>query len=395
MDDDGREQLNTVLSTGLDNIGRSSEYSVYIFTQPDRAIEILNWLCSNDADLFVEVTAITYYRKVAESLNRAQIPMPFVAFEDIQNSIAGDDLFIVATNCNGAVVADLKKRSIVNIIEIPEIPEPASAKKFTDEVVPGSGITKYSLWQGEQSSVDTEDFESYIAAPINRSDILIDQNIVINSVPKSGTVWMMAMLAQLLDIDSISQIHLAHVNDIHDVENRAPYCLGTVVVVRDLRDVVVSWFHEVSRLDHKVGFSSPRYPELEEFYFEHLLGLLQSNPRYNGGDLEGWLDLVTGRAYPLIRYEDMVVSASPSLEKILKFWKISVPENAIADAVKSCAFSNLTSENDAPSGRAGESIEDRHLRGGRVGDWIDVLPESVVDDIERRFVGYQTRLGYQ
>lgn len=240
---------------------------------------------------------------------------------------------------------------------------------------------------------DQTAFERYVAPAISRRTIDPHHRFVVNSVPKSGTVWMMAMLAHLLQIDLDSQVCVSHVCDVAEFWSD-PSVLGTVTVVRDMRDVVISWFHEVARDDCRAGFAAPRYPDVEAFYFEYLLGFLRSSPRYAHGHFEDWLDAVSARSVPIVRYEDMIVDTPAALRKVLNFWKITIPEEAISETTTACSFANIRKTAVARSRFVAGMIQSGHLRRGAVGSWREELPASVADDVMRQFGAYQARLRY-
>jgi hypothetical protein len=249
---------------------------------------------------------------------------------------------------------------------------------------------------GETDGRDREeaDFVRYVAPPMSLADLGSRFRVTVNSVPKSGTVWMAAMLAHLLGLDVDRQVVLTHVNDIR-AGRLDPDLQGTVVVVRDLRDVVVSWHHELVRSDARCGFPGPRYPTAEAFYFEHFIGLVRSSPRYAHGRLEEWLDYVTGRGYPLVRYEDMMADPSAALGKVLRFWKIDVPAEAIVETAAAHAFARMPATVARTPGFVRRMVQAGHLRRGVVGSWRDELPAAVQDDIASRFGEYQSRGGYR
>lgn len=235
------------------------------------------------------------------------------------------------------------------------------------------------------------DFEAYIRPRISPADIPREAVFIVNSVPKSGSVWMIEMLAHLLQLDPGDRFVLSHVTDVHaDIASNP--ALGTVALVRDLRDVVVSWFHETLRADRAAGFAAPRYPTIDAFYFEMLLGLLRLSPRFGHGRLEEWLDFVTGSGLPLVRYEDLLADTAASLRKVLRFWKIDVSAAAIE---RTAALHTYDAARTAVSPALIHGpLSAAHRRKAVAGVWREELPEPVLRDITERFGGFQARLGY-
>nr|WP_305907524.1 sulfotransferase domain-containing protein [Methylomarinum sp. Ch1-1]MDP4520285.1 sulfotransferase domain-containing protein [Methylomarinum sp. Ch1-1] len=204
---------------------------------------------------------------------------------------------------------------------------------------------------------------------------------------------MMAMLERVLGVRANQQITLSHLRDI-EVDWPKPNNHGAVVLVRDMRDVVVSWFHHLSRVDLQNGFSSPRYPNVEDFYFEHFIAQLFGSSRYYFGELEKWLDFVGANSFPVIKYEDLVSDTSASLRKVMNFWKISVPDQALFDIAQEHSFGNMQKNFFDQEGFVADMLKTGHLRSGRVGAWEEEMPTRVAEDINRRFFGYQRRLQY-
>ncbi|KKL67103.1 hypothetical protein LCGC14_2138350, partial [marine sediment metagenome] len=176
-------------------------------------------------------------------------------------------------------------------------------------------------------------FALYTAERVPVSAVAPGDRLIVNSVPKSGSAWVIAMLGTLFGRSADHAPELVHVGDIRTASRGGPV-FGVVVLVRDMRDVVLSWFHETRRNDLRAGFHAPRYPTVEAFYHEHLLGLMHSQPRFDHGPMTAWLDDVTAQGFPLIRYEDLSTDPQSCLTKLANFWKVDVPPERIADAVK-------------------------------------------------------------
>ena len=236
-------------------------------------------------------------------------------------------------------------------------------------------------------------FARYTAAPLSKTDIQSGYKMVVNSFPKSGSVWLVAMLNHLFGQSQANNLQILHVGDLRDARQEGPV-FAVVALVRDLRDVVLSWHHETLRNDVRAGFSEPRYPTVEQFYFEHLIGFIQSEKRFEHGRLTEWLDFVTGRGFPLIRYEDMHHDPSSALRKIMNFWKVTVSDEDILQTVDALRFDRMGEVAEGMGGLIGETVANGHLHRGEVGRWRAELPERVLADIAQRFGEFQARLGY-
>lgn len=236
-------------------------------------------------------------------------------------------------------------------------------------------------------------FARYTAEPVALAEIGAAHRMVVNSIPKSGSVWLAAMLQHLFDHAKADNPQILHVGELRDAGYEQTV-FAVVALVRDLRDVVLSWHHETLRNDLRAGFSVPRYPTVEQFYFEHLIGFIQSEKRFEHGCLTEWLDFVTGRGFPLIRYEDMHHDPSTALRKIMNFWKVIVSDEDILQTVDALRFDRMGEVAAGMGGLIGETVANGHLHRGEVGRWRAELPERVAVDIAQRFGEFQARLGY-
>lgn len=230
--------------------------------------------------------------------------------------------------------------------------------------------------------------------PLAPGAVPADRLFIVNSMPKSGTIWMCAMLEALLGVKTNRQITVSHVGDIEDDWNK-PNNHGAVALVRDMRDVVVSWFHNVQRTDLALGFAAPRYPTIDSFYDEHFLSTIRVGKRFYGGDFERWLDLVGANYIPIIRYEDLSADTPAALRKLATFWRIEVDDETLRHIAAQHGLKTMGNTVAGGTGYVAELVRGGHIRRGRHGGWRDELPERIARDIEQRFAGYQNRLGYR
>lgn len=239
-----------------------------------------------------------------------------------------------------------------------------------------------------------ECFRSYSRAYKSPKAISPPERFFINSFPKSGTIWLMAMIGEALDISTDKHLYLVHGADV-EVAYHSVDLIGGVALVRDLRDVVISWYHEARKNDDQSGFRMSRYPDVSSFYYGYFLGRVEGNPQYHFGDLERWVNYLSARAIPMIRYEDMIQNASGTLQWLFSFWRIDVDEAAIARAVSRTSFSEINHLHGQSDTYVGIRLKAGHARAGTAGGWKGELPQKVVDDIGSRFRSFQERFGYE
>lgn len=227
-------------------------------------------------------------------------------------------------------------------------------------------------------------------APLTAGQIPASTLFVVNSLPKSGSIWLCAMLEEILGVRTREQITLSHVADIEEDWDK-PNNHGAVVLLRDLRDVVVSWFHHCMRSDRQMGFVEPRYPSLGRFYWEYFVGALRGSARYYHGDLDGWIDRMSASHVPILTYEGLCANPAMAVSRLLNAWQISVDPAKVAAAVEICRFASLQDGRQDDHGYVGVMLGRAHLRKGQPGSWQSELPPEVARDISQRFAGYQER----
>ncbi|KJS38588.1 MAG: hypothetical protein VR74_05310 [Hyphomonas sp. BRH_c22] len=238
-----------------------------------------------------------------------------------------------------------------------------------------------------------ECFVSYSRAYKAPEAILPPERFFINSFPKSGTIWLMAMVGEALGISTDKHLYLVHGADV-EVAYHSVSLIGGVALVRDLRDVVISWYHEALRNDHQSGFKMSRYPDVSSFYYGYFLGRVEGNPQYHFGDLARWINYLSARAIPIVRYEDMIQDAAGTLQWLFSFWRIGVDEAAVERAVSRTSLSEINHSYGQTDTYIGDRLRAGHARAGTAGGWKAELSQDVVDDIGNRFRSFQERFGY-
>lgn len=244
-----------------------------------------------------------------------------------------------------------------------------------------------------RSGPTEESFLNYSRAEIDPSGIESDHRLVVNSFPKSGSIWLMAMIGEALSLSTDKHVHLAHGADI-EIALCATGFFGGVALVRDIRDVVVSWYHEAIRADRQAGYPTSRYSDISVFYSEYFIGRIEGNPQYYFGNLERWLDFLSARAIPILRYEDMVSDPGAALSRLMNFWRLDVDRSAITNAVSRMSFDCIKNNVGNDSLYIADRLKSGHARVGGTGGWRKELPKEISKDIEGRFSGFMSRMNY-
>lgn len=163
------------------------------------------------------------------------------------------------------------------------------------------------------------------------------------------------------------------------------------VVIRDLRDTLVSWYFSVK---HSHG----RRDELTDGYVlsyrerfnqcsqeEGLLIALDERMEVIGNIQTSWMkgdDLV-------IRYEDMLVDEHAAFRRIFEHCELDVDPQVRADAVLRHSFESRTGR------KRGEEDVGAHHRKGVAGDWRNHFTPQVTEAFKRRLGHVLLATGYE
>jgi Sulfotransferase domain len=228
------------------------------------------------------------------------------------------------------------------------------------------------------------------------------------SHPKCGRTWLRVMLAKALALHfrlphdaftwlsdvfavrapGVPRIHFTH-DGANDPLRQGPFSARcrryrgkkVVFLARDPRDVMVSYYFQRTRREHRQG-------ELSQLIRDPVWGVDRliefMNEWYVGRDVP--------RAFLLVRYEDLHWDAPAELRKILAFLGLSeVAHTTLQEASEYASFGNMrrlaTSELSHVTMLApvdpGDP-ESHKIRQGRVGGYRDYLAASDVEYLETR-----------
>tara|TARA_Y100000816_G_C25890921_1_gene464798 strand:- start:169 stop:732 length:564 start_codon:yes stop_codon:yes gene_type:complete len=171
--------------------------------------------------------------------------------------------------------------------------------------------------------------------------------------------------------------------------------LGAIYIVRDPRDVLVSYSYFLNRsIDEilKKMTSNDSYEGAElknKFYKKSLLGSWSSH--YNS-----WKKL-DGVKTILVKYEEMIENPHSTFLKVLIYLKnltnIKIDEKKINDTIKQTSFENLKNL-ELKEGYKGNLSPNPFFRSGKVGQWREKLTKEQCQKIEITSKNEMTELGY-
>ncbi len=226
-------------------------------------------------------------------------------------------------------------------------------------------------------------------------------DVFIVSYPKSGNTWVRFLIANLLDQKSgsvdfsnieqkVPDIYknsnldlLKHVSPrfLKSHEYLDPRYRKVIYIVRDPRDVVVSYFHYLIKV-RRITEDRP----LDQFIDNFIKGDISP--------FGSWYENVASWIYTrnrdenflMMRYEDILLDTYQELQKIADFLQMSVDEDCLNRAIVMSSRDNMQQLEKNQShlwvGTRGTRIEVPFVRSGKSGGWKIELPTSCANRIE-------------
>ncbi len=239
-------------------------------------------------------------------------------------------------------------------------------------------------------------------------DRIYPDDVFIVSYPKSGNTWMRFLIGNYLTgnectFENCHRIspdihmnpeHCANVNRPRFIKSHAPYrpqYSNIVYIVRDGRDVAVSYYYHCIRND-QIGPDTPfrsfvemfNEGEVDDFgvWGEHVMGWIE-----NAGSIL------------LVRYEDLQEDAESELRRVLEFAGIEVQKKRLTSAVEASSFENMkkTEVKERELGRI-ENTQDKKvkwfMRKGETKEWKSKFDKKMVNLFNNVHENALDNLGY-
>jgi len=247
-----------------------------------------------------------------------------------------------------------------------------------------------------------------------RNAIILSDDIFLVSYPRSGNTWLRFMIANLLNPDEPTTFLNVdrRVGDIYTRSQQAllrlprprvlkchepfePRYKQVIYVVRDPRDVVVSYYH----WKRKRRAIPDCYP-MQQFVSLFVNGEIDPNLGSWTQNVGTWLTARQNTpGFVLVRYEDLLEDAEEQLARIAQFLECQVTPDQLRQAISLTSVDRMQNLERRQAhlwkGSRGFRQDIMFVRQGRAGSWRSELPESSVIEIERTCGPLMKTLGYR
>jgi len=248
-----------------------------------------------------------------------------------------------------------------------------------------------------------------------RSLAVYPDDTFIVSYPRSGNTWTRFLVANLLypretvsfanierlipDAEAVSSRYLKRIQGPRIIkthqyfDHRYPKVL---YIVRDPRDVLVSYYHFSRKFRH----IADDFP-LEKYVHLIVTGALEATNWGTWAENVGtWLAARHGRStFLLLRYEDMMADTHAELAKVADFFGVGASPEQVQRAIDNSSADRLR---ELEKKESSEWVATRNRRddipfvGTAVaGGWKNKLPPESVAEIESAWGSIMARLGYE
>ena len=247
-----------------------------------------------------------------------------------------------------------------------------------------------------------------------RSLLMLPDDVLLVSYPKSGNTWTRFLLANLLHPEqSVSFANLRYLVPDFDgggtkrdfdrmprpriIKSHGcfdPRYPRVIYIVRDPRDVALSQYH-YHRKRRKIEDDFP----IERFVAQFLTGETWDNASW-GQNVLTWLATREGDPrFLLLRYEDMIADTRCQLKRVAAFLGLHVTDEQIACAVERSSTGKMRKMEEEQSEESGLMKGSRKdlsfVRAASAGGWRSELPPPLVARIEAAWGPIMQHLGYE
>jgi hypothetical protein len=217
-----------------------------------------------------------------------------------------------------------------------------------------------------------------------------DGKLVVFGLPKSGNVWLVSMLTDYFEMPAIAPyddvdrtgIGMCHLPYSEALAERADFVHG-VYIMRDLRDIIVSYFHHAQRADFRESIPNCECQTIEEFYYEWFLPRIA--PHHGVHD---HAEQFAQRGIPVIRYEKLYDRPEYEFNRLIRRLGLPVDTERISAVVRK----NRLDELQKTGRQLDVFVPTPHFRKGGHGGY---KTESIIRHVSQTFGEMLARCGYE
>jgi hypothetical protein len=248
--------------------------------------------------------------------------------------------------------------------------------------------------------------------PMRRLPTALPGDVWLTSYPKSGNTWTRFLIANLVaqgtipdftsierlvpDVYANTDVELQRVSRPRFIKSHEPYrpeYRRVLLIVRDPRDVAISYFHFARKMG-QVAFNE----DIEAFVPRFVSGVLDDYGSW-GENVGSWLGARRGtNDFVLVRYEDLLTDADKELSRIALTFGISADSARIRAAVANSNAERLR-DLEATQGHKHRVLKRTRsdipfIRKASAGQWQAELPVAGASLIEKTWGHVMRELGY-
>ena len=253
--------------------------------------------------------------------------------------------------------------------------------------------------------------------PAGRGITTFEDDVFIVSYPRSGNTWTRFLIGNLVHTDT--PITFANVEErvpeIYLFPDRVlrklprprilkshecfdPRYKKIIYIVRDPRDVAVSYYHYAI----KRGWIEDTY-SITDFVPRFISGEFDVRAKWSAAwddHVMSWISMRHGRpGFLLLRYEDMVRAPENALAAIAELLDLDAPPERLARAVQLSSADHMRSLERKEGTQWHLTRKTRQdkpfVRSAKAGDWHTALPTNCVARLESEWGQVMQSVGYQ